>query len=195
MPLVPASNTLRFRAVLAAAGGLAITVGLAGPARAADPVRKGFTFDLGAGVSFVAVQPTSDAHDHPTGGGIAFDAISLGAGFHVGPRIAFMARTSHLFIEGNRHYAFHGLGVQIYPHPRFYLGIATGLATYGSHNAFLAQAPEHDDRAGFGMHLRAGTVLVGGKHHSLNFFMQFYPAIFPDSTMMGGGVGLEWQSF
>jgi hypothetical protein len=185
---------LRYRGVLAAAGALA-TLGLAGSAQADGPVRKGFTFDLGAGVSFVAVQPTSNAHDHPTGGGLAFDAISLGAGFHVNPRLAFMARTSHLFIEGDRHFAFHGIGIQIYPHPRFYLGLATWLATYGAPTAFLAQASGHDDRAGFGMHLRAGTVLVSGKHNALNFFMQFYPAVFPDSNLMGGGVGLEWQSF
>jgi hypothetical protein len=164
-------------------------------ARADGPVRKGFTFDLGAGVSFVAVQPTADAHDHPTAGGLALDAISLGAGFHVAARVALMARTSHLFLAGGRHFAFHGIGVQLYPHPRFYIGIATGLATYGSHNAFLAQAPEHEDRAGFGAHVRAGTALVAGKHHALNVFLQFYPALFRDANLMGGGVGLEWQSY
>ncbi len=158
-------------------------------ARADD--RKSGTFDLSGGPNIVYVE----GH-HGTvlqGGGPSFDALGVGVGYFIYPFLSVTLRASHQFVLGGTHLAFHGATIQWYPHRRVFLGVGPGLVTYGGPGAFAAQANDPTDRAGFGMHFRAGVGLIDGRRHGMNLYLQMFPGFFKDGIVIGSGIGLEWQ--
>jgi hypothetical protein len=176
---------MRFLAV--AAGSTAVLFSV--HARADD--KKSATFDLSGGPSIVHVE---GKHGASIGaGGFAFEAIGLGVGFFVQKNFSVTFRASHMFIVGGKHIAFHGASVQWYVYPRVFCGLGPGLVTYGGPGAFAAQASGHDDRSGFGMHVRAGATVLDGRRHAVQVYLQMYPAFFKDGTVVATGLGIEWQ--
>ncbi len=153
--------------------------------------KKSGTFDLSGGPNIVFVEG-----QHGTliaGGGPSIDALAFGVGYFIRPFLSVTLRASHQFVLGGTHLAFHGVSVQWYVLPRVFLGVGPGLVNYGGPGSFAAQAPDSTDRAGFGMHFRAGVALVDGRRHALNLYLQMIPAFFKDGVVIGGGIGLEWQ--
>jgi hypothetical protein len=173
---------------------------LAIPAVARADDKKSGTFDLSGGPNIVFVEShhgtsSSGPDQAPTlkGGGLAFDALGVGVGYFIRPYLSVTLRASHQFVLGGTHLAFHGATVQWYPHRRFFLGVGPGLVNYGGPGAFAAQANDPTDRAGFGMHFRAGVTLLDGRRHAMNLYLQMFPGFFRDSLVVGSGIGLEWQ--
>lgn len=153
--------------------------------------KKSGTFDLSGGPNIVFV----DNHHggNLQSGGLAFDALGVGVGYFITKRLSVTLRASHQFVLGGTHLAFHGATVQFYVVPRIFLGVGPGLVTYGGASAFAAQAPDPTDRAGFGMHFRAGVALVDGRRHAMNLYVQMFSGFFKDALVIGSGIGLEWQ--
>jgi len=172
---------MRFRFLLLA---------LAHSAAFADDKKSG-TFDLSGGPNIVFVDNHHGAMVQ--GGGLAFDALGVGVGYFITKRLSVTLRASHQFVLGGTHLAFHGATVQFYVVPRIFLGVGPGLVTYGGASAFAAQAPDPTDRAGFGMHFRAGVALIDGRRHAMNLYLQMFPGFFKDALVIGSGIGLEWQ--
>lgn len=171
---------LRLIAALALISGSAI----------ADDKKSG-TFDLSGGPNIVYVEGQHGTQYQ--GGGLAFDALGVGVGYFLRRNISVTLRANHMFVLGGTHLAFHGATIQWYVHPRVFLGVGPGLVTYGGPGAFAAQASASTDRAGFGMHFRAGVAIVDGRRHAMNVYAQMFPGFFRDGLVIASGIGLEWQ--
>lgn len=179
--------------------------GVAQPGHA-KPRHSGFTGDLGIGASVMLVPRhrvtvcvnggricgTPDTTGTDTEFGLAPLSLSLG-GF-VSKDVALLARiagTSY-FKNGDQYgHNFYGVGVEVWPIERLYVGGGVGFALFGPNPLFSSN--DEEPEAGWALDLRVGGALVGGTDHDFTLSLEAIPGFYGDDIVTGFGLVGAWK--
>lgn len=191
----------------AAQGGLANREATAQPD---NPVREGFTLELGVGAAVTFVSTTystgcfSTTGDCATEGDVTetesfggFAPLSVGIGGFLSKRVALefrVAGTSYFEREENWVHAFAGPAIQVWPGDRVMLGAGVGAGTFGE-NPLLSRRGALTSRAysGVALSLRGGYAFLTNRDHALRCSLEFLPGFYDNRRVVGSALSLEWQ--
>lgn len=151
--------------------------------------RKGWVLQAGAGVGISRKD---------TDWGLALPNLTLGRYVRRNLVVAAHgAATSHLpHLFGAHPYdfvlIFYGPMVQWWPHQRFYLAAASGLATYVQDTPLPLQGYA-DNTTGMGAALKASYTAAIGEGYRINVAVEALPAFFNFDVQVGLLAAVEWE--
>jgi hypothetical protein len=120
--------------------------------------------------------------------------LSLSLGGFVSHQVALLARiagTSY-FVNGDQiGHSFYGVGVEVWPIDRLYLGGGVGFALFGP-NPLYSSSPM-DTESGWALDLRVGAALAGGTNHDFTLSLEVIPGFYGDDIVTGFGLVGAWK--
>jgi hypothetical protein len=175
----------------------------------AKPKHSGFTGDLGIGAALTLVprRTVTVCGSNVPGacdgvGGVTSETrsefglapLSLSLGGFVSHQVALLARiagTSY-FVNGDQiGHSFYGVGVEVWPIDRLYLGGGVGFALFGP-NPLYSSSPM-DTESGWALDLRVGAALAGGTNHDFTLSLEVIPGFYGDDIVTGFGLVGAWK--
>ncbi len=200
-----------------AAAGVVLGTLVSRPARAADgdtpdtdPVREGFTLELGIGAAVTFVSSTistgcgksssgsfgscdsSDRIETETFGGFAPLSLGVGGFFSEDVALLFRVASTSYFLDGHNWVnGFYGPALQIWPSDRVLLSAGIGLGLFGE-NPLLEQS-QPETYSGLAFSARGGYAFFVNRDHALRATLEVIPGLYGTRSAVGTALLFEWQ--
>lgn len=170
----------------------------------AEPIREGFTMEVGIGLAWTqyddvwytvsSTDGESIVRERTSKFGLAPLSLSLG-GF-LSPDLAMMARmagTSYFDGDDQLVNSFYGVVVQYWLNDVIFVGGGPGFAVYGP-NAFVSRSSV-DPVAGFGVNARLGAMPASNEEHGFGVVFELFPSWYAEEMVVGAALNLQWQLY
>jgi hypothetical protein len=163
-----------------------------------QPVRNGFTLELGIGMSVMHIIPEQGDTLHKVG--LAPLSLSLGGFFNNSMALMFRAAGTSYFKDNANGdpsqivLSFYGVHFQYWINDNLFVSGGPGLIIYGP-NPLLKASGDPDPKSGFGFGIRAGYSFANWENNSLRVSLELFPSFIEGNTVIGEAVNLEWQWF